>query len=93
MMNQTYQHGITKSGPRLGSVKNQRLNYAQDHTFYHGEGVVAPHVKHSVKEMKDLTDKDLLGRKKPEWNQSVLVPGAETLTYTFEGHPLRSDRQ
>jgi hypothetical protein len=73
-------------------VNNRQINYARDHTFYHGEGVIAPEVRAAVKEMKGLTDKDFLGRKKPEWNQSVLVPGAETLTYAFEKHPVRSER-
>jgi hypothetical protein len=92
-MNQTagYQHGITRAGPRLGSVKTRQLNYTRDHTFYHGENVIAPQVTQAVKGMKDLTDRDLLGRKKPEWNQSVLVPGAQTLTYSFE-HPVKTER-
>lgn len=52
---------------------------------------MAPNVKKAVGQMKTLTDKDLLGRKKPEWTQSVSVPKAETLTYSFN-HPLREEK-
>jgi len=41
--------------------------------------------------MKYLTDSDFLGRKKPEWTQSVSVPKAETLTYNFN-HPQRQEK-
>ena len=74
-MGGTYHHGITTSGKmRLGSIRTGQLNYTRDHTFYHGEGVVAPQVKSAVANMKDLTDPDILKRKTPEWNQSVLAP-------------------
>lgn len=70
LANQTagYHHGITRAGPRLGSMKSRQLNFARDHTFYHGEAVVDPRVKSAVRDMRNLTDRDLLGKKKAEWN-------------------------
>jgi hypothetical protein len=79
-----YHHGINRGTVRLGSVKTGRLNYERDHTYYHGQGVIAPEVKQAVADMKNLTDRDLLGRKRPEWTASVAVPKAEMLTYTFK---------
>ena len=86
-----YQHGLNKSRMRMGSLHTGHVNYARDHTFFHGQDIVAPQVTFAAKQMKDLTDRDLLGRKKPEWTQSISVPKAETLTYSFN-HPVKQDK-
>jgi len=74
-----------------GSIHNGHINYLREHVFFHGEETIAPNVMMAATQMKTLTDKDLLGRKKPEWTQSVSVPKAETMTYSFN-HPLRQDK-
>ena len=79
-MKDTFHHGISTSMPaKLGSIHTGHLNYARDHTFYHnggvqGKSVIAPEVRKAVTAMKDLTNPDLLARKKPYWNTSVLPP-------------------
>ena len=67
----------------MGSIKAGGMNYTRDHTFYYGDNVVVPHVKQAVKEMKDLTDPDLLKLKRPEWTSTVLVPNVETIHESF----------
>jgi hypothetical protein len=42
--------------------------------------------------MKDLTDKDLLCKKKPEWSNSNNVPHHETIHETFN-HPVAIEKK
>jgi hypothetical protein len=74
----TYHHGITTASVPLGSTRLGQLNFTRDHTFYHGPGAVAPEVKSTVARMKDFTDPDRLGRKRAEWDQSVLPEKLDT---------------
>ena len=83
VMGQTFHHGINTESKKIGSIKTGQINYTRDHTFYHGETILPPNVREAVKSMKDLTDKDLLCRKKPEWIQSNNVPNLETVHESF----------
>ena len=76
----------------MGSIKTGQINYTRDHTFYHGETILAPNVRDAVKSMKDLTDKDHLGKKRPEWSLSNNVPNLETIHESFN-HPVSCDKK
>lgn len=91
-MGETFHHGINTANKKLGSIKNGQLDYTRDHTFYHAANSIAPEVKQAVRQMKDLTDPDHLGKKKPEWTSTVLVPKQETFAASFN-HPLSNDKK
>jgi|LauGreDrversion4_2_1035121.scaffolds.fasta_scaffold35726_1 hypothetical protein len=49
IMGQTFHHGINTESKKVGSIKTGQINYTRDHTFYHGETILAPNVRDAVK--------------------------------------------
>ena len=49
VMGQTFHHGINTESKKVGSIKTGQVNFTRDHTFYHGETILAPNVRDAVK--------------------------------------------
>jgi hypothetical protein len=71
--------GTLPKPKKIGSIKNGKVNYPQDQNFFHSSDMrpeVRPQrsliiqVRDRVKYIKELTDKDHLGVKRPTWNTS-----------------------
>eukprot|EP00347_Sterkiella_histriomuscorum_P001226 403372845 len=59
---------------KIGSIKNGKVNYPKDQNFFHSSDI-AGNVRESVKHVKELTNPDILGTKKNEWNLSNATVG------------------
>ena len=59
--------------PKIGSVRNDKINYDQDEQFFSKEDIPA-YAKTIKEEVKHLVDPDHLGLRKKPWNGSVSVP-------------------
>ena len=49
VMGHTFHHGISTESKKVGSIKTGQVNFTRDHTFYHGEAILAPNVRDAVK--------------------------------------------
>jgi hypothetical protein len=73
---------------KIGSVKYGRYDYESDEHFFSNDDMPRKN-RAAHQAMKDLTDPDILGLKKREWNTSAAVPKNPTAEETFAGKLMK----
>jgi len=68
---------------KIGSIKNNRLNYDKDEQFFAGDDIPIKS-KQIHDEIREFVNPDILELRKKNWNQSVLFPKNPILEETFE---------
>ena len=76
-------HTHSKAQPKIGSIKNTRINYDKDEHFFSKDDVPFK-AQTTVALVKEEIDPDFLGLRKKVWNCSAFVPKNPLAEETFE---------